>query len=120
MRTAPSPTLEKARRVHPLLGESDVGAMFGYFRIRGLNIISSGHCEPGDASGGWEHVSVSLPQRCPTWDEMCFVKNLFWDEDETVVQFHPPKRDYVNTAETCLHLWRFAAGVFPMPPLECV
>lgn len=30
---------------------------------------------------GWEHVSVSLPVRCPTWEEMCFIKSLFWDEE---------------------------------------
>ncbi len=26
--------------------------------------------------GGWEHVSVSLPRRCPTWDEMCLIKDI--------------------------------------------
>src|SRR5690349_6482303 len=35
------------------------------------------------ASGGegWEHVSISIPSedRCPTWEEMCFVKDLFWN-----------------------------------------
>ena len=55
---------------------------------------------------GWEHVSVSLPNRCPTWDEMCKVKALFWDDDDCVVQFHPPKTDYVNLHPYCLHLWR--------------
>lgn len=56
--------------------------------------------------GGWEHVSVSLHDRCPTWDEMSFVKNLFWDEDDFVVQMHPPKSDYINCFPYCLHLWR--------------
>lgn len=41
--------------------------------------------------GGWEHVSVSLNNRCPTWEEMCMVKDIFWGEDECVIQFHPPK-----------------------------
>lgn len=41
--------------------------------------------------GGWEHVSVSLSNRCPTWEEMCMVKDIFWGEDECVIQFHPPK-----------------------------
>ena len=27
--------------------------------------------------GGWEHVSVSLQNRCPTWDEMCRIKDIF-------------------------------------------
>ena len=34
-----------------------------------------------DGSGegmGWQHVSVSLPKRCPNWLEMCMIKNLFW------------------------------------------
>lgn len=58
------------------------------------------------AGMGWEHVSVSRKDRCPTWDEMCQVKDLFWDEDDCVVQFHPPKAEYVNFHENCLHLWR--------------
>ena len=31
---------------------------------------------------GWEHVSVSKQYECPTWDEMCKVKGLFWDHPE--------------------------------------
>ena len=65
---------------------------------------------------GWEHVSVSLPKRCPTWEEMCFIKGLFWSEDDRVLQFHPPKSEYVNLHAFCLHLWRPADGVVPAPP----
>lgn len=39
--------------------------------------------------GGWEHVSVSRSDRCPTWEEMCQVKALFWDGDDCVVQTRP-------------------------------
>lgn len=63
----------------------------------------------------WEHVSVSLKDRCPTWEEMCEVKELFFEDDETVVQYHPPKKDYVNIHPYCLHLWRYKAGEFPAP-----
>lgn len=71
---------------------------------------------------GWEHVSVSIPEstKCPSWDEMCLVKNLFWDEDETVVQFHPPKSEYVNNHVGCLHLWRWIEGTIPIPPSNLV
>ena len=31
---------------------------------------------------GWEHVSVATKSRVPTWDEMCFVKALFWTDEE--------------------------------------
>src|ERR1035437_5915439 len=44
----------------------------------------------------WEHVSVSLPTRCPTWAEMCRVKCLFWDADDCVMQLHPPETEWVN------------------------
>lgn len=64
---------------------------------------------------GWEHVSVSRRDRCPTWDEMCQVKDLFWGPDDCVVQYHPPKRDYVNIHPYCLHLWRQVGVEFPQP-----
>ena len=54
----------------------------------------------------WEHVSVSMPDRCPSWNQMCFIKDMFWDEDDTVIQIHPPKKEYVNHHKYCLHLWR--------------
>lgn len=62
---------------------------------------------------GWEHVSVSLEDRCPTWEEMCLVKGLFWD---CVVQFHPPKSQYVNCHPYCLHMWRKVGSEFETPP----
>ena len=75
---------------------------------------------------GWEHVSVSVKSevvrkgkkpytRLPTWDEMNFIKNLFWLPDECVVQYHPPKSSYVDNAQV-LHLWRSTEVEFPMPP----
>lgn len=66
---------------------------------------------------GWEHVSVSLPgkDRCPTWEEMCEVKDLFFDEEETVVQYHPKKSEHVNNHKFCLHLWRPTMEVMPSP-----
>jgi len=67
----------------------------------------------------WQHVSVSLPHRCPTWKEMCMVKDLFWNDDETVVQFHPPKSEYVNNHSHCLHLWKHSFG-HVTPPSELV
>lgn len=67
--------------------------------------------------GGWEHVSVSRRDRCPLWDEMCAVKALFWDDGDCIVQFHPPRSEYVNNHPYCLHLWRVTDGrEFPLPP----
>lgn len=64
---------------------------------------------------GWEHVSVSRQDRCPTWEEMCQVKALFWGDEDCVVQYHPPKDQYVNNHPYCLHLWRSTTQPIPMP-----
>lgn len=64
---------------------------------------------------GWDHVSVSLPNRIPGWSAMCFIKNTFFDENEAVVQFHPPKKDYINNHPHCLHLWKKQGYEFPLP-----
>jgi hypothetical protein len=61
-------------------------------------LVSNGGC--------WDHVSVSLKTRCPTWDEMCYVREKFFADDEWVMQLHPPKSDNVNYHPFCLHLWR--------------
>ena len=74
--------------------------------------------------GGWEHVSVSpcneKRKACPTWEEMCEIKDLFWGPDECVIQYHPPKSDYVNRYPYCLHLWRPIGQELPRPPKEFV
>lgn len=68
--------------------------------------------------GGWEHVSVSLQRvaRCPTWEEMCAVKAMFWDPEDAVAQFHPPASAHVNYHPYCLHLWREVGQEFVLPP----
>lgn len=66
--------------------------------------------------GGWEHVSICPKNRLPEWDEMCDVKDMFWNDDECVVQYHPPKSEYVNNMPNCLHLWKPINQDFPMPP----
>lgn len=70
--------------------------------------------------GYWDHVSVSFRDRCPTWEEMCQVKDIFFNDDECVVQYHPPKNEYVNNHPYCLHLWKWQKGEFPKPSKEFV
>ena len=65
---------------------------------------------------GWEHVSVSRRDRCPTWDEMCQIKALFWEESDCVIQYHPASHDYINNHPNCLHLWRPTVREIPVPP----
>ena len=64
----------------------------------------------------WEHVSVSLKNRCPNWEEMSYIKNLFWNDDETVIQFHPRRAEYVNNFPNCLHMWKRAGAEHELPP----
>jgi len=90
----------------------------GAFQIRTLKfprVIFNAIASDG---GGWEHVSVTImgASRCPTWEEMCFIKSLFWDPEDCVVQFHPPESDYVNVHPYCLHLWREIGREIRTPP----
>lgn len=68
--------------------------------------------------GGWEHVSVAPRQRkvVPSWEDMCLLKEMFFTDDECVVQYHPPKSENVNNLSNCLHLWRPVKETIPMPP----
>ena len=108
--------------------ESNPGDQFGAFRVKHTSgviltvIVSDGSDwkEIGLPGEPWEHVSVSTTTRCPTWDEMCFVKDLFFDPEETVIQFHPPDSQYVNRHPNCLHMWRCPTINFPIPPSVCV
>ena len=70
---------------------------------------------------GWEHVSVSVRrkwglalQRPPHWEEMCLVKDLFWDPEDWVVQFHPAESEHIDMVNA-LHLWRSIDEAFPIP-----
>jgi hypothetical protein len=99
-------------RVHPQLGSDDTYGNNGFFWIPYQKSNGLEYRVQASDGMGWEHVSVSigLPNRpalrCPTWEEMCYIKNLFWDEEDCIVQFHPAKKDYVNRHPFVLHLWR--------------
>lgn len=105
--------VEKGRHRAGLWGTDWADGFNGAFTIRApfgrLRVISSVELD-------WEHVSVSLPNRCPTWEEMDFVKRLFWDDDEIVCQFHVNNEDKVNFHPYCLHMWKPTAATMPTPP----
>lgn len=105
---------EKYRVTHGRIGSDSGYGNNGAFHVR----LRRGQTVFVIASDmmGWEHVSVSRRDRCPTWEEMCQIKDMFWDEDDCVVQYHPPKEDWVNNHPNCLHLWRPIGVDFPRPP----
>jgi hypothetical protein len=120
MRAKPPPNLEKWRIPDGPYGSDASYGMTGAFHIRlqtglWISVISS-----DGKPDGWEHVSVSMKQRTPRWAEMVYVKKLFWEPHECVVQYHPAESDYVNDHPNCLHLWRSLQEAFPMPPLILV
>lgn len=69
---------------------------------------------------GWEHVSIHAERgkelATPYWNEMSFVKDLFWDDEDVVMQLHPKKTEYVNNHPNTLHLWRPVTTEIPTPP----
>ena len=70
--------------------------------------------------GGWDHVSVSLANRTPTWAEMEYVKRLLFKDDEVAMQLHVPVKDHINNHPYTLHLWRPHGKSIPLPPHEYV
>lgn len=124
MRPTPNPSVERYRIAlptqhpyHSTVANGNNGAfqlMCQATRTELRAIVSDGR--------GWEHVSVSVPnaRRCPTWTEMCFVKDLFWDPEELVVQYHPRKSEYVKCHPFVLHLWRPEIAYIISPPTELI
>lgn len=50
------------------------------------------------------HISVSSPDRYPTWDELVAVKRCFAPNLELAI-YLPPDEDYVNVHPNCFHMW---------------
>jgi len=69
---------------------------------------------------GWDHVSISRKNRVPNWAEMEYVKRLFFEDNETAVQYHVPPSDHVNMHRFVLHLWRPQNVEMPRPPAVLV
>jgi len=82
-----------------------------------LHVIASRAIDGSDdPHEQWDHVSVSTTTRCPTWGEMCFVKEIFFYPNEVVMQLHPHADCHINNHPYCLHLWRPIAAEIPLPP----
>lgn len=124
MRKTVPDIIEKARVQNSLCFPGELTGMFIVKSPGGdyLQVIASDGSEWFLGGTVWEHVSVRPREidRCCTWDEMCFVKSLFWDDTECVIQFHPAKSDYVNVNQYVLHLWKPVGIELSLPPRICV
>ena len=56
---------------------------------------------------GW-HLSISHPTRLPTWDEIKDARYRFLPDRITVAQLLPPRKEWTNIHDFCLHLWEIA------------
>lgn len=110
----------------PLREVRDIGVVLFGLEEQGIRYLVIQGPVPGrklrvalSTTDEWEHVSVVVQdgkkERTPTWVEMCYIKNRFWEDEDCVVQYHPPKADYINHHQYALHLWRYTAGPFPQP-----
>lgn len=98
---------------------SDLDGFNGQFNIQinGLHVL----CQASDGMN-WQHVSASIigSVNPPSWNMMCKIKELFWDDQDWVIQYHPAKEDYVNIHPGVLHLWKPLNLDIPKPPKICV
>lgn len=52
---------------------------------------------------GW-HLSISCPNRYPTWDEIKQARYDLCPDEVTMAMILPPRKDYVNIHDFCFHL----------------
>lgn len=110
-------TLNHHRQVHIELasygqaGDSENGVFVipSAFDGTDLRVIAS-------TGGGWDHVSVSCANRCPTWDEMEQVARLCFADNEAAMQLHVPMGEHINAHPYCLHWWRPQGRKLHRPP----
>lgn len=75
--------------------------------LDGLRVIAGR--EEHDVQGGVLHVSVSLPDRLPSWEQLKDAKEAFMG-DVWAYQVLAPAKHYLNMHPYVLHLWARADG----------
>jgi hypothetical protein len=102
---------ERFRVADPISGEFSHDEKSGFFQMKfgeKLFFIVVNEID------GWQHVIVSSAQKEPSWKEMCYFRDKFFELDETVIQFcKSPTRKIKNTCE----LWSPAPN-FELPNLR--
>ena len=71
-----------------------------WFQNGALKVFTS---RDGDAKH-W-HLSISHPDRYPTWDEIVEARYELVPDKVTMAMFLPPKNQYVNLHNNCFHLY---------------
>lgn len=86
-------------KLQHLKNQYEVGARF--YRM-GLAFIIL-----GNSPAGW-HMSISLPARYPTWDEIAEAWYKLTPVNTAGGMLLPPPDHFVNISSTCLHIWQVA------------
>ena len=77
----------------------------GFYQNRtGLKVAIS--CCVEQDGRNWIHLSVSRRKTLPSWAELKQVKDLFLGINALAIQVLPPKAEFVNDYEHCLHLYQ--------------
>ena len=115
--------IENARKTTGAMASKE-GDDFGYFWMQRGRAEFGIMASSGDETIPWEHVSVKARdyrgECCPTHEELSWIKELFWNDDECVVHYYPPKSEHINNHQFVLHLWKYKGGEMPAPPSICV
>lgn len=83
-----------------------------------LRIFRMGQCSIwlGSSPAGW-HLSISHPDRYPTWDEIAHARYELAPPDISMAMLLPPRGEYINVHANCFQLWEVRdrrAGGRPM------
>jgi hypothetical protein len=128
MKPVPWTHLERYRMIHPKR-PAKYGDPYGAFEIPHKETGVVLHCIANSGeiaqkvmgdNHAWDHVSVSTTRKIPNWLQMTYIKSLFWEDTETVMQLHVPISNHVNIHPNCLHLWRPLLLDIPLPPVNLV
>lgn len=108
--------LDNYREPHPWWPQTAKAGSFKVF-VKGRSFMVLASVDDTGDDGVWEHISVQMrnQKRCPTWDEMCEIKDMFFGPEEVCIQYHPAKSNYINIQEYCLHIWRPIGGILRDP-----
>jgi len=73
-----------------------------------LRVIESFSIEQDDRY--WQHISLSRPERIPSWSDIRAVKDAFLGSEREAYVVLPPAARYVNLHPHVLHLWSCLDG----------
>lgn len=141
--------LDKFRIPHPVTNELGTGLRAGCFRIPHPNdsrkpklrdhflvTASTGEQieEPKEGEApvpptGWDHIAIHVRAwdkarkslaRAPSPSETAWLKDLFFEPQEPVLQFHLARNHPLHAQAFVVHLWRPTIGEITLPPPELV